>query len=250
MARFHQGLDQMQAKLGEALLPALKSVTGMLAGLADVMGQNQGIVSVLVPILAGLAAVVVTITTVTKIWTAVQTALDIVLNANPIGLVVVAIAALVAGVVLAYQHVDWFRSAVDAVWSVLRGFGDWVGAHWKLIIDLLLGPLGLLITNLDKVTDAVRTVIDWLGRIKDVASSAFGWLGKVGGAIGGIAGHIPGLHTASSSPGVGAIPAVSVVVYVQPGDDFPESVYRGLREYQRRHARPELRALFASSTGR
>lgn len=238
MARFHQGLDQMQAKIGEALLPALKSVTGILAGLADVMANNQGVVSVLVPLLAGLAAVIVTITTAVRIWTAVQTALDIVLNANPIGLIVVAIAALVAAVVLAYQHIDGFRSAVNAVWSVLRGFGDWVGAHWKLIIDLLLGPVGILLTNFDKVISVVRTMIDWLGKIKDAASSAFGWLGKVGGALS----HVPGLGglSVAGAPPAPAGAMVTVAVYVAPGDDFPESVYRGLREYQRRHRRPEL----------
>ena len=42
------------------------------------------------------------------------------MNANPIMLVVVAIGALIAGLVLAYQHSETFRHIVDAVASVLR----------------------------------------------------------------------------------------------------------------------------------
>ena len=40
--------------------------------------------------------------------------------------------------------------------------------------------------------------------------------------------------------------AVPITVYVSPGDSFPEAVYAGLREYQRRHIRPELAGLFGA----
>jgi hypothetical protein len=134
---------------------------------------------------------------------------------------------------------------VNTVWGALRDFGAWIGAHWKLIIDLLLGPIGVLLTNFDKVIATIQRIIEWLGRIKDAVSNALGWLGKVGG---GVLSHVPGLGGLSAG---GAAPAPApagavayVAVYVQPGDAFPEAVYRGLKEYQRRHARPELRALF------
>jgi hypothetical protein len=243
MARFHEGLGQLQASIGQALMPVIQQVTGFLGKMADVMNEHQGIVKVLVPILAGLGAVIVTITTAVRVWTTVQTALDVVLDANPIGLIVAAIAALVAGVILAYQHVGWFRDAVNDVWSAIKTFAAWITDHWKLIVDIILGPLGLVLTNLDKLKSVFNDIISILGKVKQAASDAFGWLGKVGSGVGGALSHIPGIGSIFSA----SAPVTTVAnlqIYVTPGDTFAEAVYRGLVEYQRRHQRPELAALF------
>ena len=49
-----------------------------------------------------------------------QAALNTVLSANPIGLVVAALAALAAGLVTAYHTSDTFRSAVDSAFSAIQ----------------------------------------------------------------------------------------------------------------------------------
>src|SRR4030095_12458393 len=118
-------------------------------------------VGILVAALGGLLAVTWAVGLATKafaafqaIWaagtaivTAAQWLLNAALTANPIGIVVVALAALVAGVVYAYTHFKWFRTIVDAVFGWLKsaviaviGF---VAAHWRLIISIIGGPLGL-----------------------------------------------------------------------------------------------------------
>jgi hypothetical protein len=56
----------------------------------------------------------------TLAWTAVQWLLDAALSANPIGIVIVAIGALVAAVIYAYTHFGWFRAAVQAAWLGIR----------------------------------------------------------------------------------------------------------------------------------
>lgn len=61
----------------------------------------------------------------TKLVAAAQAALNAVMNANPIGLIVVAIAALVAGLVWAYRNVDWFRSFVDSAFSAIAAIISW-----------------------------------------------------------------------------------------------------------------------------
>ncbi|MEE2040174.1 phage tail tape measure protein [Nocardiopsis sp. CT-R113] len=52
----------------------------------------------------------------TLAWQGAQWLLNAALNANPIGLVVIAIAALVGGLLLAYRNVDVFRVFVDDLW--------------------------------------------------------------------------------------------------------------------------------------
>jgi len=56
----------------------------------------------------------------TTIATAKQWLLNIAMNANPIGLVITAIGALVAGVVWAYHKLDWFRKGVANVWNFVK----------------------------------------------------------------------------------------------------------------------------------
>lgn len=62
-------------------------------------------------------------------WTGVQWLLNTALLANPIGLVVLAIIALIAIVVLAYQKNETFRKIVQAVWAGIKvaisAVGDW-----------------------------------------------------------------------------------------------------------------------------
>lgn len=56
----------------------------------------------------------------TVAWTGVQWLLNAALNANPIGLIVVAIAALVAGVIYAWNHFAWFRTIVVGAWNGIK----------------------------------------------------------------------------------------------------------------------------------
>jgi hypothetical protein len=60
------------------------------------------------------------VTTATKVWTAVQWALNLAMRANPIGLVITALALLAAGLVIAYKKSETFRSIVDGAWKAIR----------------------------------------------------------------------------------------------------------------------------------
>lgn len=74
----------------------------------------------------GVGAATIALEGATGSMTVAQWALNVAMSANPIGLVVAGIAALVAGVVIAYNKFDWFKNKVDYVWSVLKGFGETV----------------------------------------------------------------------------------------------------------------------------
>ncbi|HLT68078.1 MAG TPA: tape measure protein, partial [Microbacterium sp.] len=63
----------------------------------------------------------------TKLMAAAQWLLNAAMSANPIFLVVGALAALTAGVVWAYQNVEWFRNLVDNLWGFLKGLANLIG---------------------------------------------------------------------------------------------------------------------------
>jgi hypothetical protein len=90
-----------------------------------------------------------------KVFAAGQWLVNAALTANPIGLVIVGIAALVAGFVLAYKKSETFRGIVNKVWDVLKKFIGFT-------------PLGALIENVDKVRDAFGWVIDKVQALIDL----------------------------------------------------------------------------------
>lgn len=65
----------------------------------------------------------------TKAWAATQWLINAALTANPIGLVIAGVAALIAGIVLLWRRSETFRSIVLAVWGAIKaGAGavvDW-----------------------------------------------------------------------------------------------------------------------------
>ena len=206
-------LEDTTAELGEALLPVVEDGIGLLRKFAEWAGENTGTVKALVVVLGSLVAIVLAVNAATSAytaiqavvkaataaWTGVQWLLNAALTANPIGLVVVAIAALVAGIVLAYQKSDAFRAIVDAVARVLRDVLLWVIQRlidyyswwWEQITrvaDALSGPLKWAIDMVKRAIDLwltpLRTAIDLLGRVMDIAGKAGGIIGKVGGIFG------------------------------------------------------------------
>lgn len=60
------------------------------------------------------------VTAATAAWTGVQKILNLVLTANPIGIVITAIGALVAAVIWAYDNCEGFRQIVDKVWEAIK----------------------------------------------------------------------------------------------------------------------------------
>jgi TP901 family phage tail tape measure protein len=123
--------------------PALVAVTGFLsenqwvvAGLAVVMGVLTASfyaqkASLAVLNAGGMLAFIKNIAVVrnaTAVWTAAQWALNIAMAANPVGLIIVGVAALIAAIVLAYNNVGWFRDGVNAAFAgimvAVRAVGD------------------------------------------------------------------------------------------------------------------------------
>lgn len=71
-----------------------------------------------------LITFVKSLTLATKLQTAAQGILNFVMSANPIGLIVLGIAALIAAVVTCWNKFEGFRKIVLGVWEVVKGFGN------------------------------------------------------------------------------------------------------------------------------
>lgn len=88
------------------------------------LNVNNSMVMAAVTVIPSIITMVSSVITITQGWTGAQAALNLVLEANPILLVVAAVAALVVGLVIAYEKVGWLRDAVNACGSAILGFAN------------------------------------------------------------------------------------------------------------------------------
>ena len=153
---------------------------------------------------------------VTWAMTAAQTALNAVMSANPVALIVIAIAALVAGVIAAYKNFDGFRRVVDAVWEGIKKLASviWDGlvkAFEKVssVLTPIWGKLKALLGIQDETvqsTEKVTAATDELGKTSETTGKTVdlltGLLGNQGkklntnlATLGGIEQKISDLKT-------------------------------------------------------
>ncbi|MDH6283232.1 hypothetical protein [Prescottella agglutinans] len=149
---FNQHKDVVLAVAGvitATMLPALISMGVTLAGQALTWGIVTAAVTaynVISKIVAGA----------TKVWAAGQWLLNAALNANPISLIILAIAALVAGIVLAYRNSETFRNIVQTVWDAIKTA---ISFAWESVIKPVFEALK---TGLQAVGDFFIWVWDSL----------------------------------------------------------------------------------------
>lgn len=119
---------------------------------------------------------------VTKASAIAQAALNLVMNANPIMLVVTAIAALVAGFVIWYNRSEKVRNAVKAVWEWIKKFAAAVWDGIKFVVEFLT-PLGHMVKVLKFVYDNVKPVRDAVDALVGSVRDAIQWVGKFLGLV-------------------------------------------------------------------
>src|SRR5690349_1615277 len=123
------GIPGPVGAMGSSMETAAPFVMG-LTGAADLLNlAMESNVVVTAKAKAAAVAKAVTdkvVTASTKAWAAGQWLLNAALSANPIGIVVVAVAALVAGIVLAYNKSETFRNIVQTAMGAARNAVGWV----------------------------------------------------------------------------------------------------------------------------
>jgi len=124
---FANSLGEAKEAVGAALLPALDAVLPLLQKMADWAQDNPKTFLIIAGTIGGIAAAIMVAnaaiaawTVATKIATGIQLLFNLAMTANPIGLIVVGIGALIAAVVLAWNKFDWFRNGVLAVFDGIK----------------------------------------------------------------------------------------------------------------------------------
>lgn len=131
MAAMQSKFDDIKAKLFEIALPIADKLIPVISQLADTLiPLAENVIAPLFTFIADnfdtmlvLVEIILAIVGAVKIWTGAQWLLNIAMNANPIGLVITAVAAL-----------------IGLVYIITNAYNKWGAA-----VTFLLGPLGMII---------------------------------------------------------------------------------------------------------
>jgi hypothetical protein len=113
-------------------------------------------------------------TSLTKAYTAVQKVFNLVMGMNPIFLIAIAIAAIVAILIVLQQKFDIFGVAVKAigtafgaVWDAIKSVFNWAIDNWPILLAVITGPFGLavlaVVTFKDSIIGFLGNLIGWIG---------------------------------------------------------------------------------------
>ena len=147
-------LEELAISIGEILMPSIRQIVGWIQGLVDWLnGLDEGTKKVIVTVALVAAALGPVLIVVGKVVGAVGTILTVVPKiagavsgvigfvsgtvipavsavVAAIGWVPIAIAAVIAVIVLLYNKCEWFRDAVNAVWTQVK---DFFVSAWEVI---------------------------------------------------------------------------------------------------------------------
>jgi hypothetical protein len=253
--RLSLSLSETKESIGAALLPIVEKALPYLTKLGDWASENTKTFLIVAGAIGGIAAAVLVVNGAIAAWTAITTAatavqagFNAVLAMNPITLIVIGIAALVAALVVAYKKFEGFRNVVDSVFGFIKGA---VSGSIGVIRGYFEGLLGFY----KGMFNGVATL--WNNTFGKLSFKVPGWVPGIGGK-GFDVPNIPMLANGGIVTGptlaligergpeavipldrAGQMGGTTIHVTVQGGD--PNDIVDALRRYQRQNGAIPIR---------
>lgn len=135
-----------------ALTPVFETLGKIVGAVLSVFASG---IETLGPALKPIAYIILGIVSAIKIWTAVQTVLNAVMAANPIGLIIIAVVGLIGVITLLVKKWDVVKAAlikgIKAVWEFFKKL-------WEGVKNSAVAAFNKLKQALTKVLDGIKSV--------------------------------------------------------------------------------------------
>lgn len=225
------GLQKLAASpVGKTLLWIAASAAGLILAVtalaAGTWAASAGF--------AFVKAQLILFSNATKIATAAQWLWNVALNANPIGLVVLGIAAVVGGLALLYSSCEPVRAAMNSMWAWIRGLFDidLTESGRKLMSTFMDGIRSLISAPVNLVKEGLAAVRNLLpfsdakeGPLSSLTLSGSRLMTTLGAGIRAAAPALKGTAAqALSGVALAATMAVTPALAEQPENAAPQAV--------------------------
>ena len=157
MSNLKESIQVMKGELSKGLFNAIKKVMPYLEKFFNWVSKNQKVIKAIAVPLLTFTNVLTGILIAKKIATAVK-ALWLVMSANPIGVIVAAIAALVAGFIYLWNNCEEFRNFWIGLWE---GIKKAVKPVIDAIVSMVKGLITAIKNAVDKIMGVVKPIIDF-----------------------------------------------------------------------------------------
>ena len=174
------------APIAGALTQIMQAIPGIVEGfvgfvqtlwnLRDVIGalviawgiyKGAVIAALVIEKMMAFFSAIKAVQTATQGMSIAQAALNVVMNANPIGLIITAIGALIFGIIALVKNWDKVKAAMISVWEWMKNIASiiWEGLlvafdkvksfflEFRPLISVLLGPVGMLVNMIVEVVE-------------------------------------------------------------------------------------------------
>lgn len=178
--------EALWSSFGKVIVQTGQKIASTAADIASTVANTAATVAHTVASHAAAAA--------SKVWAAAQWVLNAALSANPIALVVIAIAALVAAFILAWKNSETFREVVTAAFDAVKNFIgasiEWIVGRFNWLVDTVTGlpariwnaSIGMFDGIMNAFKSALNWIIDkWNGLSFGIPKLDLGPFGSIGG---------------------------------------------------------------------
>jgi phage-related protein len=174
------------------ITPIIQGFASMLSAIAPILGPLLALAAVFQSFLfiGGIIMSVVKalhlVTIVTKLWSAAMFVLNAVLAGNPIALIIIAVAALVAAFIYLWRNVEGFRNFWIGVWNLIKAGVAAVVSWFQTTMVPIFQRVFAVIVNVVRVFwNAFRFYLAvllafWItvfNAIRAVVTRVWGWIG-------------------------------------------------------------------------
>jgi hypothetical protein len=166
--------------------------------------------------LAKLSPLLFAATLGSQLWTGAQWLLNVAMDANPVGAIIVAVVALIAVIVLIATKTTWFETAWKVSWGWIKRTAEDVW-HW---LEALPGNIGRAFSSMaSTISSPFRSAFNfvadaWNNTIGKLSWTVPGWVPVIGGNT-IAAPRLPKFHTGGVVPGV---PGSEMLAVLQAGE--------------------------------
>lgn len=180
MEIFKNSVGEAKENIGAALLPALEKVMPVLIAFGKWAQDHTTAFIIIAGLIGGIAIAVLAVNAALKVYDAIQaitnalTAIwNVLLDANPVVLIVIGIVALIAVMVLLYNHFEIVRKVVDTLFSLMKIEVGFIIDIFTKMGDAIYGAFKFAFNGIAKL---------WNNTVGKISFTIPSWVPGIGGS--------------------------------------------------------------------